>query len=192
MDAVGTSTDNALAESFDAALKRETLKGARRFDDALDCRLAVFLWITRRNTRRRHSANGQRAPIVHGQQSAALTLAAQRYEWCPLPGDKAGCRDGVAHTYGRRAGFEPSRSEPRRLLIAPLLKRHAGKTCVKSAASLPAQSFSQAVGIRPFSLIDLARLLHAPPMVNAVSDSSFGSVSGPLPIPAKEWETPSP
>lgn len=86
MGAVGTSTENALAESFDAALKRETPKGARRFDDALDCRLAVFRRITRCNTRRRQSANGQRASTVHEQQSASLTLAAQRYEWCPLSG----------------------------------------------------------------------------------------------------------
>ncbi|MGW7674113.1 IS3 family transposase, partial [Streptomyces sp. NPDC054775] len=76
MGAVGTSTDNALAESFNAALKRETLRGARRFDGARACRLAVFRWTTRYNTRRRHSANGQQAPNVYEQQSATLTLAA--------------------------------------------------------------------------------------------------------------------
>ncbi|MFE7430987.1 IS3 family transposase, partial [Streptomyces sp. NPDC057545] len=76
MGAVGTSADNALAESFNAALKRETLKGARRFEDARACRQAVFRWLTRYNTRRRHSANGQQAPIVYEQQSATLTLAA--------------------------------------------------------------------------------------------------------------------
>jgi transposase InsO family protein len=41
MGAVGTSADNALAESFDAALKRETLRGAHRFDGVRACRLAV-------------------------------------------------------------------------------------------------------------------------------------------------------
>ena len=76
MGAVGTSADNALAESFNAALKRETLRGARRFDGAHACRLAVFRWITRYNTRRRHSANGQQAPIVYERQSATLALAA--------------------------------------------------------------------------------------------------------------------
>ncbi|MGS2592005.1 IS3 family transposase [Streptomyces hebeiensis] len=76
MGAVGTSADNALAESFNAALKRETLRGARRFDGARACRLAVFRWTTRYNTRRRHSANGQQAPIAYGQRSATLTLAA--------------------------------------------------------------------------------------------------------------------
>ncbi|MGW2086229.1 IS3 family transposase [Streptomyces sp. NPDC001880] len=76
MGAVGTSADNALAESFNAALKREMLKGTRRFEDARACRQAVFRWLTRYNTRRRHSANGQQAPIVYEQQSATLTLAA--------------------------------------------------------------------------------------------------------------------
>ncbi|MCZ1021287.1 IS3 family transposase [Streptomyces albulus] len=70
MGAVGTSADNALAESFNAALKRETLRGARRFDGARACRLAVFRWTTRYNTRRRHSANRQQAPIAYEQQSA--------------------------------------------------------------------------------------------------------------------------
>lgn len=74
MGAVGTSADNALAESFNATLKRETLRGARRFDGARACRLAVFRWTTRYNTRRRHSANGQQAPITYEQQSATLTL----------------------------------------------------------------------------------------------------------------------
>lgn len=76
MGAVGTSADNAAAESFNATLKRETLQGARRYDGAAACRHAVFRWATRYNTRRRHSANGQRAPIVYEQQSATITLAA--------------------------------------------------------------------------------------------------------------------
>ncbi|MEV2202413.1 IS3 family transposase [Streptomyces fradiae] len=76
MGTVGTSADNALAESFNATLKRETLRGAGRFDGTRACRLAVFRWTTRYNTRRRHSANGQQAPIAYEQQSATLTLAA--------------------------------------------------------------------------------------------------------------------
>lgn len=55
MGAVGTSADNALAESFNATLKRETLQGAQRWESARAARLAVFRWITRYNTRRRHS-----------------------------------------------------------------------------------------------------------------------------------------
>ncbi|MCD2130795.1 IS3 family transposase [Rhodococcus qingshengii] len=55
MGAVGTSADNALAESFNATLKRETLQGATRWESPRAARLAVFRWITRYNTRRRHS-----------------------------------------------------------------------------------------------------------------------------------------
>jgi transposase InsO family protein len=43
MGAVGTSADNALAESLNATLKRETLQGARRFENADACRLSVPL-----------------------------------------------------------------------------------------------------------------------------------------------------
>ncbi len=42
MGAVGTSADNALAESLNVTLKRETLQGARRFNGAEACHLAVF------------------------------------------------------------------------------------------------------------------------------------------------------
>ncbi len=53
MGAVGTSADNALTESFNATLKRETLQGATRWESPRAARLAVFRWITRYNTRRR-------------------------------------------------------------------------------------------------------------------------------------------
>jgi transposase InsO family protein len=80
MGAVGTSADNAACESFHASLKRETLQGARRFDGATACRLSVFRWLTRYNTRRRHSRNGQLSPLAYEQQheraSATMTLAA--------------------------------------------------------------------------------------------------------------------
>lgn len=55
MGAVGTSADNALAESFNATLKRETLQGAARWESPRVARLAVFRWVTRYNTWRRHS-----------------------------------------------------------------------------------------------------------------------------------------
>lgn len=55
MGAVGTSADNALAESFNATLNRETLQGASRWESPRAARLAVFRWIARYNTRRRHS-----------------------------------------------------------------------------------------------------------------------------------------
>ena len=79
MGAVGTSADNAACESFHASLKRETLQGAHRYDGTRSARLTVFRWLTRYNTRRRHSANGQLSPTAyeqrHQQQSATLTLA---------------------------------------------------------------------------------------------------------------------
>jgi transposase InsO family protein len=71
MGAVGTSADNALAESFNASLKRETLQGAHAWPDAHTCRREVFRWVTRYNTRRRHSYCGQQAPIAYEQQHAA-------------------------------------------------------------------------------------------------------------------------
>jgi transposase InsO family protein len=71
MGAVGTSADNALAESFNASLKRETLQGAHAWPDQATCRRAVFGWVNRSNTRRRHSYCGQQAPIVYEQQHAA-------------------------------------------------------------------------------------------------------------------------
>jgi len=77
MGAVGTSADNALAESFNATLKRETLRGGRTWPDPAICRREVFRWVTRYNTRRRHSWCGQQAPITYEQQHAAtLRLAA--------------------------------------------------------------------------------------------------------------------
>lgn len=71
MGAVGTSADNALAESFNATLKRETLRGGACWADAATCRREVFRWVTRYNTRRRHSWCGQQAPNVYEQQYAA-------------------------------------------------------------------------------------------------------------------------
>jgi transposase InsO family protein len=74
--AVGTSADNAAAESFNASMKRETLQGAKRWPGAHAARLAVFRWVTRYNTRRRHSALGQQSPITYEQRSTTLTIAA--------------------------------------------------------------------------------------------------------------------
>jgi len=76
MGAVGTSADNALAESFNATLKRELLQGAHAWPDEATCRREVFRWVNRYNTRRRHSYCGQQAPIVYEQQhTATLRLA---------------------------------------------------------------------------------------------------------------------
>jgi transposase InsO family protein len=74
--AVGTSADNAAAESFNATLKRETLQGRKRWPGARGARLAVFRWVTRYNTRRRHSTLGQISPIAYEQRSVTLAAAA--------------------------------------------------------------------------------------------------------------------
>ena len=71
MGAVGTSADSALAESFNASLKRETLQGGHAWPDPATCRREVFRWVTRYNTRRRHSWCGQQAPIIYEQRHTA-------------------------------------------------------------------------------------------------------------------------
>lgn len=78
MGAVGTSADNAACESFHASLKRETLQGGPDYGDADRCRRTVFAWLTRYNTRRRHSTNGHLSPDEYERRhhAAKLTLAA--------------------------------------------------------------------------------------------------------------------
>jgi transposase InsO family protein len=65
MSAVGSSADNAAAESWNASMKRETLQGAKAWPTARHARLAAFRWASRYNTRRRHSRLGQRSPITY-------------------------------------------------------------------------------------------------------------------------------
>ncbi|WP_406409404.1 IS3 family transposase [Streptomyces sp. NBC_01643] len=64
MSSVGSSADNALAESFNATFKRETLQGRKRWPNERKARLDAFRWLHRYNTRRRHSHLGQRSPIA--------------------------------------------------------------------------------------------------------------------------------
>ena len=75
MGKVGTSADNAMAESFNATLKRETLAGAHGWTDAAHARRAVFAWITRYNTRRRHSYCDHLSPATYENTHYATTLA---------------------------------------------------------------------------------------------------------------------
>lgn len=65
MSAVGSSADNALAESFNATCKRETLQGRSAWADEREARLDLFRWLHRYNTRRRHSGLAQRSPIAY-------------------------------------------------------------------------------------------------------------------------------
>ncbi|MFF4281425.1 integrase core domain-containing protein [Streptomyces kronopolitis] len=65
MSAIGSSADNALAESFNATFKRETLQGRKTWSSDREARLDAFRWLNRYNTRRHHSRLGQRSPIAH-------------------------------------------------------------------------------------------------------------------------------
>ncbi|MEJ8632351.1 IS3 family transposase [Streptomyces sp. MS2.AVA.5] len=65
MSAIGSSADNALAESFNATFKRETLQGRKHWSSEREARLDAFRWLHRYNTRRRHSHLGQRSPIAY-------------------------------------------------------------------------------------------------------------------------------
>jgi transposase InsO family protein len=78
MGAVGTSADNAACESFHASLKRETLQGAHDYGDSDTCRRTVFAWLTRYNTRRRHSANGHLSPNEYDTDTTPLNSRSPR------------------------------------------------------------------------------------------------------------------
>jgi transposase InsO family protein len=74
MGAVGTSADNALAESFNAALKREVLQDDSCWDDAATCRREVFRWLVRYNTKRRHSHCRYVSPAAYERTRTPATL----------------------------------------------------------------------------------------------------------------------
>ena len=74
MGAVGLSADNALAESFNATLKREVLQDAHSWPDEATCRREVFRWIVRYNTRRRHSWCRYQSPSTYESAYTAATL----------------------------------------------------------------------------------------------------------------------
>lgn len=76
MGSVGTSADNALAESFNAALKREVLQDSRTFANQLICRRDVFRWCTRYNTTRRHSWCKYLTPAVFEERGPAILKSA--------------------------------------------------------------------------------------------------------------------
>ena len=77
MGAVGSSADNALAESFNATMKREVLQDAACWSDELTCRRQVFRWLVRYNTRRRHTWCGYLSPSTYeARRAATLPTAA--------------------------------------------------------------------------------------------------------------------
>jgi transposase InsO family protein len=63
----GVCWDNSVAESAWSSLKRE-LVHRYRFPTRADARRAIFAWINRYNSRRRHSTLGYIAPIAWEQQ----------------------------------------------------------------------------------------------------------------------------
>ena len=74
MGGVGSSADNALAESFNAALKREVLQDRSSWVDAATCRREVFRWLARYNTKRRHSRCRHSSPATYERNLTAATL----------------------------------------------------------------------------------------------------------------------
>ena len=77
MGAVGSSADNALAESFNAAMKREVLQDSACWTDELTCRRQVFKWLVRYNTKRRHSWCRYVPPVLYETgNTATLPTAA--------------------------------------------------------------------------------------------------------------------
>lgn len=81
MGGIGSSADNALAESLNAALKREVLQDANCWTDAATCRREVFRWLAlplfqpRRLRKDPHTRFAARSRITNNP--------------CPLPGVKA-------------------------------------------------------------------------------------------------------
>jgi hypothetical protein len=83
MGAVGSSTDNAVAEAWFAALKRELPYGPR-WATPQRARLDVFAWISFYNNKRRHSALGYLCPAAYENRQPSTTMLAWPHEIrCP-------------------------------------------------------------------------------------------------------------
>ncbi|CAN3127145.1 IS3 family transposase [Mycobacterium sp. smrl_JER01] len=74
MGGVGSSADNALAESFNASLKREILQDRSNWPDAPTCRREVFCWLVRYNLKRRHSRCAYSSPASYENTHTSTTL----------------------------------------------------------------------------------------------------------------------
>ena len=77
MSAIGSSADNAAAESWNATMKRETLQSRKGWSSEREARLELFRWLHRYNTVRRHSRLAHRSPITyeHTLDRTSTTLA---------------------------------------------------------------------------------------------------------------------
>jgi hypothetical protein len=102
MGAIGSSADNAAAESFNAAFKGETPKSRNAWPNEHETRLEAFRRLARYNTRRRHFRLGQRSPVTYGTdfQPAATTPA--RAAWVSRTGGRAPCSCGTVARAERR------------------------------------------------------------------------------------------
>jgi transposase InsO family protein len=74
MGGIGSSADNALAESLNAALKREVLQDRSCWPDAATCRREVFRWLARYNVKRRHSYCRYSSPAAYERMHTPATL----------------------------------------------------------------------------------------------------------------------
>jgi transposase InsO family protein len=74
MGGVGSSADNALAESFNACLKREVLQDRSQWPDTATCRREVFRWLVRYNLKRRHSRCRYSSPASYENTHTTATL----------------------------------------------------------------------------------------------------------------------
>ena len=74
MGGVGSSADNALAESFNASLKREVLQDRSAWPEAAACRREVFRWLVRYNLKRRHSRCRYFSPATYENNHTPVTL----------------------------------------------------------------------------------------------------------------------
>jgi transposase InsO family protein len=74
MGGVGSSADNALAESFNATLKREVLQDRSQWPDTATCRREVFRWLVRYNLIRRHSRCAYSSPATYENNHTTATL----------------------------------------------------------------------------------------------------------------------
>ncbi|WP_458338244.1 integrase core domain-containing protein [Streptomyces sp. 372A] len=93
MRAVGSSADNALAES----VERETLQGRKSWPAEREARLHAFRWLHRYNTRRRHSRLVHQSPILY---EGAFTTHQLRWHkpHYPCPGFDVEDRSSGART----------------------------------------------------------------------------------------------
>jgi transposase InsO family protein len=74
MGHIGSSYDNALAESFFAILKRELPAAHTGWDSESQARQQLFRWIAFYNHRRRHSAIGYLSPTDYETRTRSTTV----------------------------------------------------------------------------------------------------------------------